>query len=63
MPAQNPAPPTSLARAAHMRLLVEQLHKLEERLRAGGGPAKIARQHKAGKLTTEYRGDACFCIW
>jgi acetyl-CoA carboxylase carboxyltransferase component len=38
-----------------MRLLVEQLHKLEERLRSGGGPAKIARQHKAGKLTARER--------
>ncbi len=55
MPAQNPAPPTSLARAAHMRLLVEQLHKLEERLCSGGGPAKIDRQHKAGKLTARER--------
>jgi len=55
MPAQNPALPTSLARAAHMRLLIEQLHKLEERLRAGGGPAKIERQHKAGKLTARER--------
>ena len=34
---------------AHMRHLVEQLKKLEERLRAGGGPAKIERQHRAGK--------------
>ncbi len=55
MPAQPSAPPTSLARAANMRLLVEQLHKLEERLRSGGGPAKIARQHKAGKLTARER--------
>jgi acetyl-CoA carboxylase carboxyltransferase component len=38
-----------------MRHLVEQLHKLEERLRTGGGPAKIARQHKAGKLTARER--------
>jgi acetyl-CoA carboxylase carboxyltransferase component len=38
-----------------MRLLVEQLHKLEERLRSGGGAAKIARQHKSGKLTARER--------
>ena len=56
MPAQNPsAAPTPLARAAHMRHLVEQLHKLEDRLRAGGGKAKIERQHKAGKLTARER--------
>jgi acetyl-CoA carboxylase carboxyltransferase component len=44
-----------VARAAHMRNLVEQLHKLEERLRAGGGAAKIAKQHKAGKMTARER--------
>jgi len=38
-----------------MRLLVEQLKKLEERLRAGGGAAKIERQHRAGKLTARER--------
>src|SRR5579871_3626771 len=50
-----PSAPTPLARAAHMRHLVEQLHKLEERLRAGGGKSKIERQHKAGKLTARER--------
>jgi 3-methylcrotonyl-CoA carboxylase beta subunit len=56
MPPDSPsAAPTSLARAAHMRLLVEQLRKLEERLRWGGGPSKIAKQHKAGKLTARER--------
>jgi len=56
MPAEKPPVAHSpVARAAHMRHLVEQLHKLEERLRAGGGPAKIARQHKAGKLTARER--------
>ena len=38
-----------------MRLLVEQLHKLEARLREGGGPGRIERQHKAGKLTARER--------
>ena len=46
---------TPEARAAHMRLLVEQLKQLEIRLRAGGGPAKIEKQHKAGKLTARER--------
>jgi len=56
MPAPNPsANPTPVARAAHMRHLVEQLRKLEDRLRAGGGKAKIERQHKAGKLTARER--------
>ena len=44
-----------VARAAHMQLQVEQLQKLEERLRAGGGAAKIAKQHKAGKMTARER--------
>ena len=38
-----------------MRLLVEQLQKLEARLRDGGGAARIDRQHKAGKLTARER--------
>jgi 3-methylcrotonyl-CoA carboxylase beta subunit len=44
-----------IARQAHMRLLVEQLQKLEARLKEGGGPARIERQHKAGKLTARER--------
>src|SRR3989454_10077932 len=47
--------PTSIAAAAHMSHLVDQLHKLEEGLRAGGGPAKIEKQHRAGKLTARER--------
>ena len=38
-----------------MRHLVEQLKKLESRLRAGGGDAKIERQHRAGKMTARER--------
>ena len=41
-----------------MRLLVDQLHKLEERLRQGGGPSRIDRQHRAGKLTARERIEA-----
>ena len=40
---------------AHMRHLVEQLHTLEDRLKAGGGKAKIEKQHRAGKLTARER--------
>src|SRR6266851_323503 len=47
--------PSPVARAAHMRLQVEQLHSLEERLRAGGGASKIAKQHQAGKMTARER--------
>jgi 3-methylcrotonyl-CoA carboxylase beta subunit len=44
-----------IARQAHMRLLVEQLQKLESRLREGGGPSRIDRQHRAGKMTARER--------
>jgi len=46
---------SAVARQAHMRLLVDQIEQLEERLRAGGGPDKIAKQHRAGKLTARER--------
>jgi 3-methylcrotonyl-CoA carboxylase beta subunit len=38
-----------------LRQLVEELHALEDRLRAGGGEKKIAKQHKDGKLTARER--------
>jgi acetyl-CoA carboxylase carboxyltransferase component len=44
-----------IARQAHLRLLVEQLRKLEDRLREGGGTARIERQHRAGKMTARER--------
>jgi acetyl-CoA carboxylase carboxyltransferase component len=44
-----------VARQAHMRLLVEQLQKLEARLKEGGGASRIDRQHKAGKMTARER--------
>ena len=38
-----------------MRLLVDQLGALEERLREGGGSTRIEKQHRAGKLTARER--------
>ncbi|MGO4882696.1 MAG: hypothetical protein ACLP59_18040 [Bryobacteraceae bacterium] len=38
-----------------MRLLVDQHKKLEDRLLQGGGPSKIARQHRARKMTARER--------
>ncbi len=38
-----------------MRHLVDQVKRLEERLRAGGGPSKIEKQHRAGKMTARER--------
>src|SRR6202050_5056987 len=38
-----------------MRQLVESLQELEDRLRQGGGAAKIEKQHRDGKLTARER--------
>lgn len=38
-----------------MRQLVESLQDLQERLRLGGGPKKIDKQHRDGKLTARER--------
>ncbi len=40
---------------SHLRQLTDELHQLEEKLRAGGGPDKIDKQHKQGKLTARER--------
>ncbi len=53
-------PPDARERAAregHMRALMEPLLQLEDRLRQGGGRERIAKQHKAGKLTARERVD------
>jgi 3-methylcrotonyl-CoA carboxylase beta subunit len=38
-----------------MRSLVAEFQDLEDKLRAGGGPAKIEKQHREGKLTARER--------
>jgi 3-methylcrotonyl-CoA carboxylase beta subunit len=40
---------------ARLRELTDELRQLEERLRLGGGPDKIDRQHQQGKLTARER--------
>src|SRR5580692_4705072 len=45
----------TVARAAHMRHLVETLHHLEARLGEGGGAERVDKQHRAGKLTARER--------
>lgn len=40
---------------SRLRALSAELRALEEELRAGGGPDKVARQHKQGKLTARER--------
>src|SRR5277367_3359567 len=55
-PTAHPAvPERTVAREAHMRYLVDQLTRLEERLRAGGGAERIQKQHRSGKLTARER--------
>jgi 3-methylcrotonyl-CoA carboxylase beta subunit len=49
------APMQSFAR--DMRGLVGELHELEKKLRAGGGPKKIEKQHRDGKWTARERID------
>ena len=55
MSRDTPSPAQAAARTAHMRNLVEQLQAIEGRLREGGGPGRIERQHRAGKLTARER--------
>src|SRR6266536_1136818 len=45
------------SKLSRLRQLTEDLHKLEARLRLGGGPDKIDKQHKQGKLTARERID------
>ncbi|MBK9170417.1 MAG: acyl-CoA carboxylase subunit beta [Bryobacterales bacterium] len=40
---------------AHIEELLEQLRSAEDKVRAGGGPARIKKQHQAGKLTARER--------
>jgi len=44
-----------VTRAGRLRELTEQYRELAARLRAGGGPEKIQRQHEQGKLTARER--------
>ena len=38
-----------------MRHLVEHLNKIQDRLRAGGGPTRVEKQHRTGKMTARER--------
>ncbi|HWG52086.1 MAG TPA: carboxyl transferase domain-containing protein [Gemmatimonadaceae bacterium] len=42
---------------SRLRELAEETRALEDRLRQGGGPARIERQHRQGKLTARERVD------
>src|SRR5512134_2079610 len=43
------------ARASRLRELTAELRDLEARLREGGGPERVARQHEQGKRTARER--------
>jgi 3-methylcrotonyl-CoA carboxylase beta subunit len=45
----------STTSTGHMRQLVEDLQTLEDQLRQGGGPKRIEKQHRDGKLTARER--------
>ncbi len=40
---------------SHMRRMLERLENIEQRVRAGGGPKKVEKQHREGKLTARER--------
>jgi acetyl-CoA carboxylase carboxyltransferase component len=46
---------TATSNREHFQRLVDDLKTLEEKLRQGGGPERIAREHKKGKLTARER--------
>jgi 3-methylcrotonyl-CoA carboxylase beta subunit len=48
---------TPTLKESRLRELTEELKHLESRLRLGGGPEKITRQHDQGKLTARERID------
>jgi 3-methylcrotonyl-CoA carboxylase beta subunit len=49
------APTAQAEKGTRLRVLAAELRELEERLRAGGGPEKIQKQHQQGKLTARER--------
>jgi 3-methylcrotonyl-CoA carboxylase beta subunit len=54
---KTPDRKSSGAPASRLRELTSQLRELEAKLRLGGGPDKIDKQHKQGKLTARERID------
>ena len=48
------------ANREHFQKLVTELTSLEEKLRQGGGPARIEREHSKGKLTSRERINLLF---
>ncbi|MFN2383211.1 MAG: acyl-CoA carboxylase subunit beta [Gemmatimonadota bacterium] len=50
--------PTPASAPSRLRELTDELQELERRLRLGGGPDRIVRQHEQGKLTARERIEA-----
>ncbi|MEN8374497.1 MAG: carboxyl transferase domain-containing protein [Gemmatimonadota bacterium] len=55
MPPSAPVAEPAEEGSGRLRGLVAELRELEDRLRQGGGPARIERQHEQGKLTARER--------
>jgi 3-methylcrotonyl-CoA carboxylase beta subunit len=55
--AESPSEPSPKVASGRLAELTAELHQSEEKLRAGGGPEKIDRQHQQGKLTARERID------
>src|SRR5437588_2554596 len=54
------ARPAPLEPRTRLRELVDELRRLEAKVRQGGGPEKIERQHQQGKLTARERIELLF---
>jgi 3-methylcrotonyl-CoA carboxylase beta subunit len=54
---KSPVPPATKQSFKRLRELTSELAELEAKLRLGGGPDKIERQHTQGKLTARERID------
>lgn len=52
---KSEARPASHQSGTRLRALVTELQRLESKLRRGGGPDKVERQHQQGKLTARER--------
>jgi 3-methylcrotonyl-CoA carboxylase beta subunit len=57
---KSEARPASRELRMRLRELVADLQRLEAKIRAGGGPDKIERQHQQGKLTARERLELLF---
>ncbi len=52
---KSDVPPPAKQSSKRLQELTAELRELEEKLRLGGGPDKVERQHKQGKLTARER--------